>query len=235
MEVLTVKVTDIQEWKNNARIHTKRNLEALKENLKKFGQTKPLLVQKSSMRIIAGNGTYQAICSLGWETVDIRLFDLDDKDAELLAIADNRIGDLSQFDNKILTDSLQILKEAGTLELAGYDSLELDKLLSYQSGDLFKDLSSNQSQEAQTNKKESQKPTIPASDKQEETSEMPSYEDQLSFTLNGFVFTLADTSEIEELRCLIDILKDAEEKDRQEINQKIFREITEILTQKFMR
>ena len=58
MEVVQLGIGEIKEWDHNSRIHTKRNIDALKTSLKSFDQYKPIVVQKSSMRIIAGNGTY---------------------------------------------------------------------------------------------------------------------------------------------------------------------------------
>ena len=140
MEIVTLNVSEIKEWENNARIHTRRNLEALKKSLTAFGQTKPILVQKSSMSIIAGNGTYQAICALGWETIDCRILDISDEQAEALAIADNRTGLLSEWDERMLAESLKKIDEFGNLDLVGFSDLELEKMLEYQSGELFEKL-----------------------------------------------------------------------------------------------
>ncbi|MBR4316869.1 MAG: ParB N-terminal domain-containing protein [Alphaproteobacteria bacterium] len=67
MELKRMKMTDISQHPQNVRIHTKRNLDLLKNSLSTFGLYKPILVQKSTKYIIAGNGTYQAAQALGWE------------------------------------------------------------------------------------------------------------------------------------------------------------------------
>lgn len=242
MEVVTLKVSEVREWENNARIHTRRNLDALKKSLTAFGQTKPILVQKSTMGIIAGNGTYQAICALGWETVDCRILDISDEQAEALAIADNRTGLLSEWDDKTLAESLKKISEVGNLDLVGFSDLELEKMLSYQSGDLFKRLEENRDQEKKATSDDFEKlEVVPESEeekKQEKSQsqdETPSYEEQLSFTLHGFIFNLSDAEEIHELKCLIDLLKDSDTKDRKEANAAVFESIKEILTDKFLR
>lgn len=239
MEVVALPVSEVQEWENNARIHTRKNLDALKQSLKKYGQTKPILVQKSTMRIIAGNGTYQAICALGWNTVDCRLLDLSDSDSEALMIADNRIGELSAWDEMNLLNALQSIKEEGNLELVGYDDLALEKMLSFKDRDAFADL---EPKDLATKEKPKPEDFPPPEEKNssvlsEEASdnESPSYEDQLNFTIHGFIFSLVDQKEIEEIRCLIDILKDSSAFDRSDVNQKVFESIKDILTQKFMR
>ena len=81
-----VLISELTEWKNNSRIHTQRNLLTIKNSLEKFGQMKPLIVQKSSMSIIAGNGTFQAMKALGWEKADCYIVDIDDNKAEAYCI-----------------------------------------------------------------------------------------------------------------------------------------------------
>lgn len=240
MEIETLQITDLKEWENNARIHTRRNLEALKNSLNAFGQTKPILVQKSSMRIIAGNGTYQAICALGWETIDCRVLDISDEQAEALAIADNRTGDLSQWDERSLTEALKKIDDSGNLDLVGYDNLELERMLSYQSGDLFEKLEENKAPKAKPTLDDFKKIEIipePKEDKEYEQKKenIANYDEQISFILNGFVFTLANSEEIQELKCLIEILKDATSTERKEVNKLVFNEIKNVLTEKFMR
>lgn len=66
MNTVKIKLSELVEFPNNVRIHTKRNLDTIKNSLKEFGQVKPILVQKSTNYIIAGNGTYQAAKALGW-------------------------------------------------------------------------------------------------------------------------------------------------------------------------
>ena len=239
MEVVTLPVSEVQEWENNARIHTRKNLEALKNSLKKYGQTKPILVQKSTMRIIAGNGTYQAICALGWETVECRLLDLSDSDSEALMVADNRIGELSAWDELNLLSALQNIKAQGNLELVGYDDLQFEKMIAFKDRDAFADLEVKDTTPKEKTKPEDFPPpeekNSPTPSEEETEHAPPSYEDQVNFTIHGFIFSLADVKEIEELRCLIDILKDSSASDRSEVNQKVFESIKDILTQKFMR
>lgn len=238
MEIATLNISEIKEWENNARIHTRRNLEALKKSLTAFGQTKPILVQKSSMSIIAGNGTYQAICALGWEKVDCRILDISDEQAEALAIADNRTGLLSEWDERMLAESLKKIDEFGNLDLVGFSDLELEKMLEYQSGELFEKLEENRAPETKASQDDFQKlEALPEEDESKDTEaeEIPSYEEQLSFTLHGFVFNLSDHDQINELKSLIDLLKEAETGDRKEVNDTVFSCIQEILTEKFLK
>ena len=242
MQIVELPVSEIKPWENNARIHTKRNLDALKASLSEFKQTKPIIVQKSSMRIIAGNGTYQAILALGWETVACHILDIDDEKAEAYAIADNRTGLLSQWDDKNLTESLKRLQGNGNLSLSGFDELELDKMLSFQSGDAFEKIIPKQKETPKP--KESSLPK--KEEKNQEYKEQPlpepeeakpetEFDDQITFSMCGFVFSLAKYEDIQELSALFEILKEAPKSEREEVNGAVFESIKEILTEKFMR
>jgi ParB-like chromosome segregation protein Spo0J len=50
---------------SNARQHNERNLEAIKGSLARFAQVEPLVVQKSTGRVIGGNGRLVAMRALG--------------------------------------------------------------------------------------------------------------------------------------------------------------------------
>jgi ParB-like chromosome segregation protein Spo0J len=96
----------------NARLHDDRNLDAIRGSLAGFGQQKPIVVDSASV-IRAGNGTYLAAKSLGWETIDVVRTSLAGLDAAAFAIADNRTSDLSTFDNAALAKLLQELGKRG--------------------------------------------------------------------------------------------------------------------------
>lgn len=86
----------------NARKHNDKNLAAIRGSLAQFGQRKPLVVQRTGMIIRAGNGTYEAAKSLGWEHLACVLVDEDDVSAVGFAIADNRTAELAEWDEEVL-------------------------------------------------------------------------------------------------------------------------------------
>lgn len=181
-------MSEIQNHPQNVRIHTKRNLEVLKNSLKEWGQYKPILVQKSSLYILAGNGTYQAAQALGWEEIDCNLIDVNDEQAKAILIMDNRSSDLSQMDEKAVLDLLQGFDE-NLLNLTGYDDKELDNMLKFQEGTLFEEEKKKQKKQ----KKEKVK-----------KEEAVSADDQISFILMGYPFVLADPDQIKQIKDLMD-------------------------------
>lgn len=191
-EFKRLKMDEVFEHPQNVRIHTKRNLTVLKNSLSKWGQYKPILVQKSTMYIIAGNGLYQAAKALGWTEIDCNLIDVDDDQAKAILVMDNRSNELSENDEKNLLDMLQNM-EKDMLDLTGYDDHELDKMLQFHEGNLFDD---------DKDKKEKKK-------KDDQLSKVPvSADDQISFVLMGYAFVLADPEQIRELKDLMDKFMD---------------------------
>ena len=225
MKIEHLKIDKLIEHPKNARIHTKRNLEAIKNSLESFGQTKPLLVQRSTMYVIAGNGTLQAMKSMGWTECDCHVLDLDDSKAYALSILDNKTGEMSEWDERALTETLNLLKEDSLelLELSGFQNEELDAMLKFQSGEMF------------DKPKKDKKPEKKIVDSDNSNVPQVEYSDQISFNLMGFPYVLADVEQIQEIKCLTEFLHNAEVKVKNEVTKKVFDAIQAVLTNEFMR
>lgn len=106
----------------NARLHDEPNLAAIRKSLAAFGQRTPLVIQKNrhgAMIIRKGNGTYEAARRLGWEQLACVVYDEDDSTAVAYAIADNRTGELSTWDDVVLAQLLSATRGADDAELFG--------------------------------------------------------------------------------------------------------------------
>lgn len=209
MKVKKVKIADLIEYPSNVRIHTKKNLDVIKNSLKTYGQYKPIVVQESTSYILAGNGTYQAAKSLGWDEIGCNVIDIDDDKARALSIVDNRSTDLSQMDDKNLLDFLRDFDDE-LLSLAGYEQEELNKMIEFQEGTLFDD------EDKQKKPKKKREEPVSASD-------------QTSFVLMEYPFVLADPDEIKELRGLMDEFMDANLAVRSEVTFAVFGAIKEVI------
>ncbi|MGV9668663.1 hypothetical protein [Nocardia niigatensis] len=102
---------------------------AIAESLATNGQFRPIVVQKSTGYVLAGNHTMQAAISLGWDKIDVHWVDVDDARAKKIVLADNRLGDKGHYDIAALTDLLRELQEADDLEGTGYADDDLSTLL----------------------------------------------------------------------------------------------------------
>lgn len=129
MKTETIDISLLVFDPSNARKHNKKNLDAIKGSLARFGQQKPIVVSKDNV-VIAGNGTLEAAKALGWEKIEIRRSNLEGSEITAFGIADNRTSELAEWDDAVLTASLQALAdEKMDLKSIGFDDKDMARLL----------------------------------------------------------------------------------------------------------
>lgn len=110
LQTFEIKVQDIYHDPNNARKHDSKNLAAIKGSLVKFGQQKPIVIDKKNI-VLAGNGTLEAAKELGWEHITVVRSTLEGYEAMAYALADNRSSELAEWDQEQLGSQLVQLQE----------------------------------------------------------------------------------------------------------------------------
>lgn len=124
LEVEQVALGDLSPYPGNAR---RGDVDAIADSLAVNGQFRPLVVQRSTGFVLAGNHTLQAAQKLGWPSVQVTYVDVDDDGARRIVVADNRTADLGGYDERALLD---LLREIGDdLGGTGYDLDDFDDLL----------------------------------------------------------------------------------------------------------
>lgn len=118
---------DLIEHPRNVR---RGDVPAIVESLESHGQYRPLIVQKSTMYVCAGNHTLKAIRRLAWPTAVCHVLDIDDEQALRILLADNRTADHAVYDYDQLGEVLAELADS-TDGLAGtaWSSDALDDVL----------------------------------------------------------------------------------------------------------
>jgi hypothetical protein len=113
MKVEEVRIDSLTMDPQNARKHSKRNIEAIAGSLATFGQRRPLVVWDGI--VIAGNGTLEAAKSIGWTQIEVTRVPADwtHEQARAYALADNRTSELADWDHEILADQLIELDSVG--------------------------------------------------------------------------------------------------------------------------
>lgn len=114
--------------RSNARKHDKKNLEAIKGSLARFGQQKPIVVGSDNV-VIAGNGTLEAARELGWTEIRVIRSELKGLDRTAFSLADNRTSELSFWNDEVLSETLKSLQDEFDLSEIGFDEIDLAKLL----------------------------------------------------------------------------------------------------------
>lgn len=124
---LAVPIEAVTPDPRNARTHPDRNLEALAYSFREYKQRKPIVVNRRTGHIEAGNGTYQVCRSLGYQAVAAVYVDDDPAAATGYAIADNRTAELADWDDVTLAHLLDELDDFTVSDL-GFDKREQEKL-----------------------------------------------------------------------------------------------------------
>lgn len=126
LETVQVEADKIREHPQNPR---KGDVEAIKQSMQANGIYRPVIVQKSSGYILAGNHTYRAMRELGETRIPVVFVDVDDDTATRILLADNRTADLGEYDHETL---IQLLQDIPDLDGTGYDPQDLENLLRLQ-------------------------------------------------------------------------------------------------------
>lgn len=124
------KVSDLSNDPANARKHNDKNIDAIIASLRRFGQQKPIVIDRNNI-VRAGNGTLEAARRLQWESIDCVVTSLNGSDAVAYAIADNRTAELAEWDEDTLAAQLNgLLSESEEIALAaGFTPEEIEAML----------------------------------------------------------------------------------------------------------
>lgn len=126
LEFLAVDIDSLVPDPENPRKHGDRNVQSVKASLEKYGQRKPLVVQKDGRIIRKGNNTWAAAKALGWTKIAAVVVDDPDLVARAYSVDDNRAGELADFDEAVLSVYFKILDP---LDICGFDEAEMQAII----------------------------------------------------------------------------------------------------------
>lgn len=129
LQPLAIDIDELHPDPANARKHNVKNIDAIKASLHAYGQRKPVVVQRQGMIVRAGNGTLEAAKALGWTHLAAVVIDEDNATASQFAIADNRTGELAEWDTETLATLLDGMDDE-TRELLAFDEKDMRQLMS---------------------------------------------------------------------------------------------------------
>lgn len=120
-------VADLQPWIKNPRFNDVAVV-PVANSIEEFGFGAPIVVQAGTNMIIAGHTRLKAAMRLGWKKVPCRILEISDRNAERLAIADNKTNEIADWNEEHLQDILEGF-EPEELQNIGFNEEELQQLL----------------------------------------------------------------------------------------------------------
>ena len=120
----------LRPYAGNAKSHGADQVARIAGSMAEFGWTVPVLVSGDG-EVIAGHGRILAAARLGLDEAPVIVLDhLSEAQRRAYRIADNKLTELGDWDDALLSEELQALAaEAFDLSLIGFDDAELDRLL----------------------------------------------------------------------------------------------------------
>ena len=131
LKIETVPIEKLTFDSQNARKHSDKNLSAIAQSLKDFGQRKPVVVTEGNV-IVAGNGTVEAAHSLGITLIDVVRIpnSWSAEQVKAFALADNRTAELAEWNQEVLSRQLLELEQSDlSLELLGFEPTSVTDFL----------------------------------------------------------------------------------------------------------
>jgi len=126
LQALVVPIDSVELHPRNPRLGA---VAAVAASLARFRQQKPIVVQRSTGFVVAGNHVLRAALSLGWTEIAANVEDLDDADAMAFMLSDNRTADLGGYDDTLLAAILAEQQAEDNLAATGYDADDVAALL----------------------------------------------------------------------------------------------------------
>jgi len=133
-----VHLDDLQPHPDNPRKHPHKQIRQIAKSIEEFGFRTPVLIDGQS-RLICGHGHVEACRQLAIKKVPaLRVTDLSDAQVRALMIADNRLTEISQWDDQLLAENLKILSDLKLefdIESIGFDYGDIEQRIIGLEGD----------------------------------------------------------------------------------------------------
>lgn len=119
-----VAIDLLRPYERNAKIHPLEQVERIKRSIEEFGFVTPCVID-GEYNLIAGHGRVQAAKEMGMDSVPCVFVEgLTEAQRKAYILADNRLGELGEWDMELVFDELDDLGEMGfDVELTGFENV----------------------------------------------------------------------------------------------------------------
>ena len=127
-QIERVAIDKLIPYVNNAKKHSEDQVTRIASSIREFGFVNPVLIDKD-YNIIAGHGRVMAAKKLGWDEVPCLFVEgLTEAQRKAYILADNRLGELAEWDMELVTSELEMLQEIDfDIDLTGFELPETEE------------------------------------------------------------------------------------------------------------
>lgn len=124
-----VAIDKLRPWVKNPRRNDPA-VKAVADSIRRFGFGSPIIARRENDEVIAGHTRIKAAIKLGLAEVPVRYLDLTEAEAHALALADNKVSEIAEWDNAALAEILREMAE-DSVDIAslGWSDEELRALI----------------------------------------------------------------------------------------------------------
>jgi len=129
LKIESLPISELKPDPRNPKQHSDRQVKQIARSIETFGNLVPVLIDRDN-KILAGHGRVLALRRLGrTEVLVIRAEHLTPEEARAFSIADNRLTELSTWDERLLGEIFRELSAVDlnfSLEVTGFSMAEID-------------------------------------------------------------------------------------------------------------
>jgi hypothetical protein len=129
LKIVYRRIDELKPDPANPRRHSKQQIRKIADSMQAFGFNVPVLIDREN-KVVAGHGRLLACGELGWSEVPTLCLDhLTPAQARAFRIADNRLTEISDWDDRLLAKELEELSLLGLdfdIEVTGFEMGEID-------------------------------------------------------------------------------------------------------------
>lgn len=135
LATVDIPIADLAPFPDHARRHSATQIRALARSIEALNYNVPIIIDEQN-RILAGHACAEAVTRLGWDTIPaVRVSDLTEAQKRSFVLAHNRLAESATWDEALLAENLQVLDALDldfTLEVTGFETTEIDRLLGFE-------------------------------------------------------------------------------------------------------
>ncbi|HTB46267.1 MAG TPA: ParB N-terminal domain-containing protein [Acetobacteraceae bacterium] len=120
----------------NPNVHPEQQITALMASLRVRGQYRPVLARQANRMLVTGHGVREAAKRLGWETIRVAFWDVDQVTADQAMLGDNRLGEGSARSDERVAELLREIPEDDWLSVGFTDDEAASLLRGFQETEL---------------------------------------------------------------------------------------------------